>query len=682
MKKRSKSSSLRILFLDENQKDVKSFRETVAMSHVNARITHIAKADIALRRLGGDNSGFDLIVVGQKLAEMTGLKFCREVVEHKISLPLVFITDKSQETLVKELLKMGFVTEYLIKDPDGKYLEVLPMMLSEVARHYSDRVNQERNRKALEVLEKRYRTILVKNADGVIIVDDKGVVQLANAAAKSMLGRPDEDLIGKPFPYRSRPGTRTEIQITGKDGKTITAEMRVVAIEWNEGTASLASLRDITYRKQMEIALGKSNRKLTQTVEELQRANQKIVAQQMELVQEERLKLLLQIAGATAQELNEPLMILLTTIELLRMVKDKPEKLSSHLDRIEEAGKQISNMIKKIQTIQQEQPFQPFSTVQLNRTEKTRILSVEDSDIDFETLRSKLQDDRRLSLFRASMIMEATDMLAHEKFDLVLTEYMLPDGNAVELIDHISEKNMIIPVVVITGQGDEVIASQVIQAGAADYIPKNRVSKETLKGTIAASLEKGRVSREIKEANKKMAEMSSMDELTGLYNRRYFQSVISKEYSHAKVNQSELVLCIMDLDHFKSINDTYGHAAGDLVLSDVGRMLKEITRQTDVVCRYGGEEFVVLLPHTDAGNAKKMGERFRKRLAAHMFEYNSNKFKVTVSMGIVAYYHSNTSSPAELIELADRALYEAKNTGRNKIVEFTDFGLDEHKASA
>lgn len=158
------------------------------------------------------------------------------------------------------------------------------------------------------------------------------------------------------------------------------------------------------------------------------------------------------------------------------------------------------------------------------------------------------------------------------------------------------EKDTEVPMVVITGQGDEMIASQVIQAGAFGYISKTKMNNTSLIRTIINAVEKGQLRREIKEAHKKIAEMSTKDELTGLYNRRYFKGVLRQEISRAKRYGSGLVLFMLDIDHFKKINDTYGHSAGDMVLAEMGEKLRKWTRKSDTVCRFGGRNLLLFCP--------------------------------------------------------------------------------------
>ena len=237
------------------------------------------------------------------------------------------------------------------------------------------------------------------------------------------------------------------------------------------------------------------------------------------------------------------------------------------------------------------------------------------------------------------------------------------------------EKQLEIPVVVITGKGDEMIASQVIQSGAYDYLPKSKISKKSLARIIHNALEKFRMKTEIKQAMEKMAELSTKDELTDLYNRRYFMEFAEREVSGASRYGQDLSLLMLDLDFFKQVNDNHGHPAGDAVLKQTARLLKESIRKYDVACRFGGEEFAVIMPNTRLTDSQIFCERLRNMIENTTVRYDSKEIRFTVSIGLAQFAPEIDKSITDLIKRADAGLYAAKQQGRNRVIAVDDDAL-------
>ncbi|MFC6334162.1 diguanylate cyclase [Paenibacillus septentrionalis] len=172
---------------------------------------------------------------------------------------------------------------------------------------------------------------------------------------------------------------------------------------------------------------------------------------------------------------------------------------------------------------------------------------------------------------------------------------------------------------------------------------------------------------ERKEMERKLHELSVKDELTGMYNRRYFQSKFEEEIIRSERYQHDLSLIMIDLDHFKQVNDTYGHVAGDYVLKEVGRAIESSIRRTDISARLGGEELAVLLPETKQSDAYEVAERIRLQIMELEFEVEQGVFRVTASLGVTT--QSEGFVIEQMMEEADKALYSAKESGRNKVVQ-------------
>lgn len=160
-------------------------------------------------------------------------------------------------------------------------------------------------------------------------------------------------------------------------------------------------------------------------------------------------------------------------------------------------------------------------------------------------------------------------------------------------------------------------------------------------------------------------QMSITDPLTKLFNRRHFEVEFEREFMRAKRYNSPLSIAVADIDFFKKINDNYGHSCGDYVLREIAYIISNNFRQTDLIFRYGGEEFVIILTETSGENALIPLERLRKAVEDHCFKYNNQDLKITLSIGVSSNMELATTS--EIFDAADKALYNAKNNGRNQI---------------
>ncbi|MCY7295360.1 sensor domain-containing diguanylate cyclase [Alteromonas sp. a30] len=175
--------------------------------------------------------------------------------------------------------------------------------------------------------------------------------------------------------------------------------------------------------------------------------------------------------------------------------------------------------------------------------------------------------------------------------------------------------------------------------------------------------------RELEEKNQALEALNTIDSLTGIKNRRFFDKKYPAELRLSRRNQTELSVVMLDIDHFKKINDTYGHLAGDVCLHHVAQMIKNsLKRPGDEACRFGGEEFALLLPQTDEKGATQLVEKIRQQIAQHTVVYEEDTIQLTVSAGICSAIHTGDDEQTQLLETADKALYEAKQAGRNRVV--------------
>ena len=173
--------------------------------------------------------------------------------------------------------------------------------------------------------------------------------------------------------------------------------------------------------------------------------------------------------------------------------------------------------------------------------------------------------------------------------------------------------------------------------------------------------------RELRQALENLTQQAMTDSLTGLYNRRFFWDALDREIATAKRKEAPFCVILLDLDHFKDVNDTWGHDAGDIVLKEVAKVLEESVRGSDIAVRHGGEEFAIVLPDTSIEVAAERAEALRRHLEAHEVRWGEENVRVTASFG-VAQYGPCTAEPGALMKAADAAMYAAKAAGRNRVI--------------
>lgn len=264
--------------------------------------------------------------------------------------------------------------------------------------------------------------------------------------------------------------------------------------------------------------------------------------------------------------------------------------------------------------------------------------------------------------------------------DLLVIDYHLPDMSGVNLMEIIKAMGREIPSIIVTGSGNESIAVKAMKLGALDYIVKDTETIKSLAETCKDALNRYNAEREnrrlmaelktvnteLLEVNKKLEEISKIDELTGAFNRRHLMDTLEFEIWRAKRYRIPLSFAIFDLDHFKDVNDTLGHLAGDMVLKEFAQMLKAEMRRSDIVGRYGGEEFGIILSSTPPDKAFLSCERLRDSVSNRNFGSVQSPIKITTSAGVACL--KGDMSLEGLVAEADHGLYEAKRRGRNLVI--------------
>ena len=551
-----------VLIVDDNPDDVRIYRRMLEHYGSHAwQITAVSSGGEGLKFLS--RQAVDCVLLDYRLPDMDGLEFLAELNRQPkpLDFPILLLTGQGDEHVAVKAMKSG-ASDYLIKGSlEGN-------MLYHAVFHAIDRVfGQKEQQRYYEFLKILMNTIpnplFFKDQEGLFSGCNKAFEDLVDKSRQQIIGCSGDDLflpdLAAEFEEMEKILIREtviqtrELTVPGADGQEMNMICYLAGFREidSDHDKILGVLLDITSRKQTEARLQQTRVELEKTVDQLREANRQIIDQQKSVIEEERLKVLLQMAGATAHELNQPLTVLLGNIELLELDDYKPESIRNLIPEIKKATRRLSDTVKKIQTIDRY---------------KTRKY---DSNTEVVDIHDELRND-------------------------------------------------------------------------------------------------------INRAMVKMADLSVRDELTGLYNRRYMNEVLENEFNRALRYGTKLSCILLDLDYFKQVNDNFGHACGDAVLLEFARRISGNKRQSDYAFRYGGEEFLLLLPQTDTGGACIVAENLLSLCRQNKYTFSRHSFVVTMSMGIAEREDCGALKPKDLLAFADKALYQAKADGRNCIRLFEE----------
>jgi two-component system, cell cycle response regulator len=296
-----------------------------------------------------------------------------------------------------------------------------------------------------------------------------------------------------------------------------------------------------------------------------------------------------------------------------------------------------------------------------------KILVVDDSPIYRKLVEQSLCRENCPVLF-AKNGRDAIEVFAEHEPALVITDWTMPDISGPELCQHIRREfqKHYAYMILVTSNAEKEQVVEGLNAGADDYLTKPFHS-----GELLARVRVGRrmidLHREVEAKNRQLQELALTDPLTGLPNRRAIDHWMGRQLSAAARHDFSVWVAMADLDHFKQVNDTYGHDAGDAVLKEFAELLKANTRQSNICGRLGGEEFLLIFTHVERTQANLALERIRSRLESREFDFHPHRTKVTASFGVVGFRGQRPPEFSALLTRADAALYSAKNKGRNRI---------------
>ncbi|HKP75227.1 MAG TPA: diguanylate cyclase, partial [Longimicrobiaceae bacterium] len=304
-----------------------------------------------------------------------------------------------------------------------------------------------------------------------------------------------------------------------------------------------------------------------------------------------------------------------------------------------------------------------------------RVLVVDDLPDNVEILRARLES-RGYRVDTAASGEEALARVRSVPPHVILCDVMMPGIDGYEVARRIKQDDTLpfIPIILVTALSETEHIVQGLNTGADDYIAKPYHFQE-LEARVRAMLRIKRLqdeldqkNRELEVANKRLKKLSITDGLTELFNHRHVHELLRDEFERSRRSEEPLAVAMIDLDRFKQVNDTYGHPTGDIVLFETARILQDTAREIDMVGRYGGEEFIAILPNTAEDEAARFAERVREAVEAHVYRDEGTEIRMTCSSGVASFPAPGIETPEELLKSADEALYVAKESGRNRVV--------------
>jgi two-component system, cell cycle response regulator len=297
-----------------------------------------------------------------------------------------------------------------------------------------------------------------------------------------------------------------------------------------------------------------------------------------------------------------------------------------------------------------------------------RILIVDDRPGSYERISGILAEEHTVEL--EANPNEALFRAADGNYDLLIISLGLENFDALRLCSQIRsiDRTRNLPILAVTDPDSGARMVRGLEIGVNDYLMRP-IDKNELLARARSQIRKRRYTERLRDNVQMSIEMAITDALTGLFNRRYMESHLATLIEQAISRGKPLTALVLDIDFFKSVNDTHGHDAGDDVLREFALRIKRSIRGIDLACRYGGEEFVVIMPETDMAVAAMVAERLRRRIAADPFaiQQGAGTIPVTISIGIAAM-RGKDDNAASILKRADQALYQAKRNGRNRVV--------------
>lgn len=301
------------------------------------------------------------------------------------------------------------------------------------------------------------------------------------------------------------------------------------------------------------------------------------------------------------------------------------------------------------------------------RVDGGRILVIDTERSRAGRIESYLRDHHDVTILTEPS--EAVFQMSGGEFELAIVSMALEGFDPLRICSQIRtvDQARSVPIILVADEQDRPRIVKALDLGVNDFIMRP-IERHELSARVKTQIRRQRYTVELRESLNSTMAMAVIDELTGLYNRRYFERHLAMVLNKAQEQDRDMALMLLDIDYFKPVNDTYGHDVGDAVLKEFATRLQRNIRGVDLACRFGGEEFVVVMPDTDMVQAQGVAERVRSAMADEAFEVGPEKsVTITVSVGLALNEQEN-DTPELVVKRADIALYRAKRAGRNRVV--------------
>ena len=295
--------------------------------------------------------------------------------------------------------------------------------------------------------------------------------------------------------------------------------------------------------------------------------------------------------------------------------------------------------------------------------ERKKVLIVEDDESLLDLIKQAVETEGYITE-TVNNAQDAMERIKTFQPHLVLTDNDMPEVTGIQMLKELRKQQNYVTVIFLSGRTDTNFVVEALKAGADDYIRKPFRFNE-LTARMESSLRNNDLHRELLEANQKLSDLVDHDYLTGLYNMRSMYNKIDYELKRAKRTGGQVTCIMMDMDHFKSVNDGHDHLFGSFVIKETGALVEKAIREVDFAARYGGDEYLIVLTDSTKEGASIVAERLRKAIEEHLFKEGEDEIKQTVSLGVALSSPDEEIDSRTLVRRADEALYAAKDKGRN-----------------